>query len=51
MFGLRTLLVSLLSLAAPLYAKSSTGDSVLVVLEPSLKRDDFSTFFSNLEGE
>ncbi|KAI0927947.1 hypothetical protein AcW2_004113 [Taiwanofungus camphoratus] len=31
------------------WAKSSTGDSVLVVLEPSLKRDNFSIFFNGLE--
>ena len=32
------------------WAKSSTGNSVLVVLQPDLKRDNFSTFFNNLES-
>lgn len=31
-------------------AISSTGDSVLVLLEPKLKRDNFSKFFGSLEG-
>ena len=30
-------------------AISSTGSSVLVVLEPKLNRDDFSLFFGDLE--
>ena len=32
-------------------AKSSTGNSVLVVLQPNLKRDNFTIFFDNLESE
>lgn len=32
------------------YTKSATGDSVLVVLEKGLKKENFSTFFSGLEG-
>ncbi|KAF8311567.1 Dolichyl-diphosphooligosaccharide-protein glycosyltransferase [Clavulina sp. PMI_390] len=31
------------------YALSSSGSSVLVLLEPKLKRDDFSLFFGGLE--
>lgn len=31
-------------------ARSSTGNSVLVVLEKDLPKDEFSTFFSGLEG-
>lgn len=30
------------------HAKSSTGDSVLVLLEPSLKKENYSTFFNGL---
>lgn len=45
-----TLLLPLLGLAGLLEAKSSSGDSVLVVLEPNLPRDDFSIFFKDLEG-
>ncbi|KAJ8454128.1 hypothetical protein ONZ45_g19425 [Pleurotus djamor] len=37
-----------LSLAALAHARSSTGDSVLVVLEPSLEQDNFSVFFNGL---
>lgn len=32
-------------------ALSSTGNSVLVLLEPKLKREDYSTFFKGLESE
>jgi oligosaccharyltransferase complex subunit beta len=32
-------------------AKSSTGDSVLVVLDPKLDKKDFSIFFGGLEGQ
>lgn len=31
-------------------AKSSSGDSVLVILEPGLQKEDYSIFFSGLEG-
>ncbi|OCH90665.1 Dolichyl-diphosphooligosaccharide-protein glycosyltransferase 48kDa subunit [Obba rivulosa] len=45
-----SLLASVVGLATLLVqAKSSSGDSVLVLLDPSLKRDDFSIFFSGLE--
>lgn len=47
-----SLLLPLLGLAASLVAaKSSAGDSVLVVLDPIYKRDNFSVFFDGLEGE
>ena len=41
-----------LSLANALYvaAKSSTGDSVLVVVDPK-KQDDYSIFFNGLKGQ
>lgn len=40
--------LALLSLAISVCAKSSTGNSVLVVLEPSLDKDHFSIFFNGL---
>jgi len=50
-------MVSALKLAATVFctlsavfARSSTGSKVLVVLEPQLSRDDYSTFFSGLES-
>lgn len=46
----RTLVFSILFLAGLLDAKSSVGDSVLIVLEPSLHKDKFSIFFNGLEG-
>jgi len=33
------------------FARSSTGNKVLVVLEPKLSRDDYSVFFNNLESQ
>jgi len=33
-----------------LQAKSSTGDSVLVILDNKLNRSDYSLFFGGLEG-
>ena len=45
-----TLAVQLAVSAALAVAKSATGDSVLVVLEKDLPKEDFSTFFSSLEG-
>jgi hypothetical protein len=50
MLSFRALFVAVLSLAGLAAAKSSTRDSVLVVLEPRLHRDNFSTFFDGLEG-
>jgi len=46
-----TLLLPLLGLTGLLEAKSSSGDSVLVVLEPNLPKDDFSIFFKDLEEQ
>ncbi|KAF8471653.1 Dolichyl-diphosphooligosaccharide-protein glycosyltransferase [Russula ochroleuca] len=40
---------SFFSLFCAVRAKSSTGNSVLVVLQPNLKRDNFTIFFDNLE--
>ncbi|KIO00170.1 hypothetical protein M404DRAFT_153406 [Pisolithus tinctorius Marx 270] len=42
-------LVSFLALANNVFAKSGTGDSVLVVIDPSLKKEDYSKFFGGLE--
>ena len=47
---LRTLLFPLLALTSFVLARSSTGDSVLVLLDPSLKRENFSIFFGDLES-
>ncbi|KAH9978477.1 Dolichyl-diphosphooligosaccharide-protein glycosyltransferase subunit [Russula compacta] len=45
-----TVLFSLFSLfSVAVRAKSSTGNSVLVLLQPDLKRDNFTIFFDNLE--
>jgi len=33
-----------------LQAKSSTGDSVLVILDSKLNQSDYSLFFGSLEG-
>ncbi|KZT11101.1 dolichyl-diphosphooligosaccharide-protein glycosyltransferase [Laetiporus sulphureus 93-53] len=49
MLSLWPLLLSLAYLAHSVLARSSTGDSVLVVLDPGLKRANFSTFFDGLE--
>ncbi|KAI6106514.1 Dolichyl-diphosphooligosaccharide--protein glycosyltransferase subunit WBP1, partial [Pisolithus croceorrhizus] len=46
---LSSALVSFLALAYNVFAKSSTGDSVLVVIDPSLKKEDYSKFFGGLE--
>lgn len=40
--------VALLGLAIAVSARSSTGDSVLVVLEPTLNKDSYSIFFYGL---
>ena len=47
--SLGAIFFSLFGLFSAVWAKSSTGNSVLVVLQPELKRDNFSTFFNNLE--
>ncbi|KAH7928174.1 Dolichyl-diphosphooligosaccharide-protein glycosyltransferase 48kDa subunit [Leucogyrophana mollusca] len=41
--------ISLLAFAGLSSAKSSSGDSVLVLLDPSLDKENFSLFFSGLE--
>lgn len=52
MLGIRSLFGFLFALVAVqvTLAKSSTGDSVLVLLQPSLKKEDYSIFFGNLES-
>jgi hypothetical protein len=37
-------------LLAGAHAISSSGSSVLVLLEPKIKRDDYSLFFAGLQG-
>ena len=49
--SLGAIFFSLFSVFSVVWAKSSTGNSVLVVLQPDLKRDNFSTFFNNLESK
>ncbi|KAH8991572.1 Dolichyl-diphosphooligosaccharide-protein glycosyltransferase [Lactarius akahatsu] len=43
--------LSLFSLFSAIRARSSTGDSVLVLLQPNLSRDNFTIFFDNLEKQ
>jgi oligosaccharyltransferase complex subunit beta len=43
--------LSLLGLAGLSAARSSTGDRVLVILEPQLAKDDYSKFWASLKGE
>jgi oligosaccharyltransferase complex subunit beta len=45
-----SLLLPLISLAGLINAKSSFGDSVLIVLEPNLQKEDYSIFFTSLTG-
>jgi oligosaccharyltransferase complex subunit beta len=45
------LILPFLGLASLVGAKSSAGNSVLVILEPNLKKDDFSIFFKDLEEQ
>lgn len=47
MFSLYLVLAAFVGL---LHAKSSTGDSVLVILDNKLNRSDYSLFFDGLEG-
>jgi oligosaccharyltransferase complex subunit beta len=47
---LSSLIFGLLGLIGLVIARSSSGNSVLVVLEPTLRREDFSVFFGDLEG-
>ena len=51
MLFLRSALVSCLALLGSVLAKSSTGDKVLVLLDPSLDKADYSVFFNGLESE
>ncbi|KAI0806816.1 dolichyl-diphosphooligosaccharide-protein glycosyltransferase [Fomes fomentarius] len=46
---LRKLAATVVLLASLALAKSSTGDTVLVLLDPSLKKENFSIFFGDLE--
>ncbi|KAJ7623339.1 oligosaccharyl transferase beta subunit [Roridomyces roridus] len=50
MLSLHTFLLFFLSLSGLLHAKSSSGDSVLVVLEPA-RQADFSIFFDGLKEQ
>ena len=50
MLSLRRLLILAAGLASYVNAKSSTGNSVLVVVEPK-RQDDFSIFFEGLKSE
>ena len=45
-----SLLLPLVGLTGLANAKSSAGDSVLVVLEKSLPKEDYSIFFTSLTG-
>jgi oligosaccharyltransferase complex subunit beta len=49
--SLGAIFFSFVGLLCAVQAKSSTGNSVLVVLQPSLKRDNFTIFFNNLESK
>lgn len=49
MVAFRSLLFLIASLAASLNAKSSSGDSVLVIVEPK-QQDNHSLFFDGLKG-
>ncbi|KAG6918588.1 hypothetical protein DXG01_013390 [Tephrocybe rancida] len=50
MVHLRSLFLLVAGLAAGLNAKSSTGDSVLVIVEPK-QQDNYSLFFNSLRGQ
>ncbi|KAG6886534.1 hypothetical protein C0992_003532 [Termitomyces sp. T32_za158] len=50
MLRLRSLLFLAVSLLTCLYARSSTGDSVLVIVEPN-KQDNYSLFFDGLKEQ
>lgn len=45
---LSTWFLALVGLAASAYAKSSTGNSVLIVLDSTLDKANYSTFFDGL---
>ena len=50
MVSLWSLLFPLLFLPSALYARSSSADDILVMIEPNLPRSKFSIFFENLKG-
>ena len=50
MFSLRRVLILAAGLASYVNAKSSTGNSILIVVEPK-RQDDFSIFFEGLKSE
>jgi len=47
---LRALTTAILALAGLVNAQSSTGNSVLIVLDKDLKKESFSAFFGGLES-
>jgi len=51
MLSLRALWASVIALSTLCAATSSTGSKVLVVLEPTVAKSDFSVFFNGLEGD
>jgi oligosaccharyltransferase complex subunit beta len=51
LLSLGAIFFSFFGLFCAVKAKSSTGNSVLVVLQPDLKRDNFTIFFDNLESK
>jgi oligosaccharyltransferase complex subunit beta len=52
MLSLSTIIFSLFGLfVAAVQAKSSTGNSVLVLLQPDLNRNNFTIFFDNLQSK
>jgi len=50
MVSIRSLVSAIVALGALCAAKSSTGNKVLVVIEPALNKQDYFTFFSGLEA-
>jgi oligosaccharyltransferase complex subunit beta len=50
MFAFSRLLLAAVGLASLVSAKSSTGNSVLVVVDPK-RQDDFSIFYEGLKGQ
>ena len=50
MILLRALTTAILACAGLVNAQSSTGNSVLVVLDDDLKKESFSAFFGGLES-
>jgi hypothetical protein len=51
LLSLGAIFFSFFSLFCAVRAKSSAGNSVLVVLQQDLKRDNFTIFFDNLESK